>query len=72
MERGKVKWFNNAKGFGFIERDGLPDIFVHYRSILGEGYKKLKTGEDVTFEIDESTRGPQAVNVQRVETDTEV
>ncbi len=67
MEHGRVKWFNNAKGFGFIEREGESDIFVHYRSIAGEGYKKLRTGELVEFEIEEGERGLQAVNVQRTE-----
>ncbi|MDH7516247.1 MAG: cold-shock protein [Bacteroidota bacterium] len=69
MESGKVKWFNNAKGFGFIERPGSSDIFVHYRSIVGEGYKKLRTGEEVTFEIENSPKGLQAVNVRRVSPD---
>ena len=66
VEEGKVKWFNNAKGFGFIEREGTDDIFVHYRSIVGEGYKKLKTGEEVRFELEESPHGRQAINVERV------
>ncbi len=66
MEQGKVKWFNNAKGFGFIEREGESDVFVHYRSIVGDGFRKLRTGEDVTFEIEEGPKGLQAVNVRPV------
>ena len=64
MEQGTVKWFNNAKGFGFITRSDGTDIFVHYRSIIGEGFKKLKTGEAVVFEIEDGQRGAQAVNVR--------
>jgi len=67
MEQGKVKWFNNAKGFGFITRDEGADIFVHYRSIDGEGYKKLRTGETVEFELEEGPKGLQAVNVRKTE-----
>ena len=66
MEQGKVKWFNNAKGFGFITRDTGTDIFVHYRSIIGDGFKKLRTGELVEFEIDEGPNGLQAVNVRKI------
>jgi CspA family cold shock protein len=67
MEYGKVKWFNNAKGFGFITREDGSDIFVHYKSILGEGYKKLKTDEDVSFDAEEGPKGPQAVNVTKIQ-----
>ncbi|WP_160719054.1 cold-shock protein [Bacillus sp. USDA818B3_A] len=65
MERGKVKWFNGEKGFGFIEREGGEDVFVHFSAIQGEGYKTLDEGQEVTFEIENGQRGPQAVNVQK-------
>ncbi len=65
-EKGKVKWFSNVKGYGFLEKEGLSqDIFVHYSSIQGEGYKKLEEGEEVTFEIVQGEKGPQASNVIR-------
>ncbi len=60
---GKVKWFNNAKGYGFIELPGEQDIFVHYSAILGEGYKTLAQGQDVEFEVTNGPKGPQAENV---------
>ena len=60
---GKVKWFDGKKGFGFLERDGSEDIFVHYRSIQGGGFKKLDEGQEVDFEIEEGDKGLQAVNV---------
>ncbi len=63
--RGKVKWFNDAKGFGFIEREGGPDVFVHYSSIVGEGYKSLPEGQEVEFELVDGPKGPQARNVQK-------
>ncbi|MEH6994544.1 cold-shock protein [Neobacillus sp. NPDC093182] len=65
MEQGKVKWFNGEKGFGFIERDGGDDVFVHFSAIQGEGYKTLDEGQEVTFEIENGQRGPQAVNVRK-------
>ena len=66
--KGKVKWFNNAKGYGFIGReDGSPDVFVHYSSIQSEGYKSLQEGDDVEFEIAQGQKGPQAENVVRIE-----
>ncbi|AIE60362.1 cold-shock protein [Bacillus methanolicus] len=65
MATGRVKWFNSEKGFGFIEVDGGDDVFVHYSAILGEGFKTLEEGQNVTFEIEQGQRGPQAVNVQK-------
>lgn len=63
---GKVKWFNNAKGYGFIEQPGEEDIFVHYSSISGDGYKTLLQGEEVKFEVTNGPKGPQAENVMKV------
>ena len=64
--RGTVKWFNNAKGFGFIGREDGPDVFVHYSAIQNEGYKSLQEGDQVEFEIVEGQKGPQAGNVSKV------
>jgi CspA family cold shock protein len=60
---GKVKWFNNAKGYGFIEKPGEQDIFVHYSAISGDGYKTLVQGQEVEFEVTNGPKGPQAENV---------
>ncbi|WP_342525635.1 cold-shock protein [Chryseomicrobium sp. FSL W7-1435] len=65
MEQGKVKWFNSEKGFGFIEREGGDDVFVHFSAIQGEGFKTLDEGQDVTFEIEQGQRGLQATNVNK-------
>ena len=65
MAEGKVKWFDAGKGFGFIERDGEADVFVHFSAIQGEGFKTLEEGQAVTFDVEESDRGPQAVNVNK-------
>jgi CspA family cold shock protein len=61
--KGTVKWFNNAKGFGFIGREEGPDVFVHYSAIAGEGFKTLEEGDIVEFEIIQGTKGPQASEV---------
>ncbi|WP_409304239.1 cold-shock protein CspD [Peribacillus sp. SCS-155] len=66
MEQGKVKWFNAEKGFGFIGREGGDDVFVHFSEIQGEGFKSLEEGQEVSFEIVEGQRGPQAANVQKL------
>ena len=62
---GTVKWFNDAKGFGFIEREGGPDVFVHFRAISGSGFKSLAEGDKVEFEIVDGQKGPQAANVSK-------
>ena len=63
---GRVKWFNDAKGFGFIEREGGPDVFVHYSAIQSEGFKSLKENDAVEFEVHEGPKGLQAANVTKV------
>ena len=63
--KGTVKWFNNAKGYGFIGRADGPDVFVHYSAISSEGYKSLQEGDQVEFEITEGQKGPQAANVTK-------
>ncbi|EUJ31791.1 cold shock protein CspC [Listeria floridensis FSL S10-1187] len=65
MEQGTVKWFNAEKGFGFIEREGGDDVFVHFSAIQGDGFKTLEEGQAVTFDVEEGARGPQAANVEK-------
>ncbi|WP_390408128.1 cold-shock protein [Lacticaseibacillus jixiensis] len=65
MEHGTVKWFNADKGYGFITREDGSDVFVHFSAIQGDGYKTLDEGQAVTFEVEQSDRGPQAVNVNK-------
>ncbi|MEA1965425.1 MAG: cold-shock protein [Candidatus Aerophobetes bacterium] len=64
-EEGTVKWFNDRKGYGFISRANGKDVFVHFSSISGSGFKSLQEGDQVSFEVQESERGPQAVNVAK-------
>ncbi|MFC7371010.1 cold-shock protein CspD [Fictibacillus iocasae] len=66
MQNGKVKWFNAEKGFGFIEVEGGDDVFVHFSAIQTDGFKTLEEGQDVSFEIVEGSRGPQASNVTKL------
>lgn len=63
QKKGRVKWFNDSKGYGFIEQENGPDVFVHYSAIQGEGFKNLREGQEVLFEIVEGAKGPQAANV---------
>ena len=65
MEQGTVKWFNAEKGFGFISREDGSDVFVHFSAIPGDGFKTLEEGQAVTFDVEDSDRGPQAVNVEK-------
>lgn len=65
--QGKVKWFDEAKGYGFIvPDDGSKDVFVHFSAITGDGFKTLKEGDEVTFEITQGQKGPQAINVAKL------
>jgi CspA family cold shock protein len=64
MPKGRVKWFNDQKGFGFIEVEGAKDVFVHHSSIQGEGFKSLKEGDEVEFEISQGPKGPNATHLR--------
>ena len=66
MAQGTVKWFSNEKGYGFIEREGGEDVFVHFSAIAGDGYKSLTEGQRVEFDVVQGTKGLQAANVQAV------
>jgi CspA family cold shock protein len=65
MATGKVKWFNDAKGYGFIARDDGPDVFVHHSAIVAEGFRSLSEGQEVAFDIVEGPKGLQAANVNK-------
>jgi CspA family cold shock protein len=66
MEKGTVKWFNGAKGYGFISRNGGEDVFVHFKAITGDGYKNLNEGDSVEFEVEKGPKGLTATNVSVV------
>ena len=65
-QTGTVKWFNESKGFGFIEREEGNDVFVHFRAIVGDGFKTLREGQQVSFDVTQGQKGPQAENVEVV------
>ena len=67
MAEGRVKWFNEKKGYGFIQSDGGKDVFVHYSSIEGAGFKSLSEGERVSFDVEQGTKGPQAIKVRKLQ-----
>lgn len=66
METGTVKWFNSSKGFGFITREEGEDVFVHFRAIVGEGFKTLDEGDRVEFDVEQGPKGLQAANVKKI------
>lgn len=66
MARGKIKWFSNQKGYGFVTPEDGPDVFVHFSAVQGDGYKTLREGDDVEFEITQGPKGQQASNVVKV------
>ena len=65
MAKGRVKWFNESKGYGFIEQDNGSDVFVHFSAITGEGFKTLQEGQEVEFDVTSGPKGPQAANVKK-------
>lgn len=67
MEKGKVKWFNDAKGYGFITKADGTDVFVHHTNIQGEGFKSLKEGQEVEFDLGQGPKGEQAITVRKVQ-----
>lgn len=66
MAEGRVKWFNEKKGFGFIETESEGDVFVHYSAITGQGFRSLNEGDQVSFQVERGPKGPQAVNVSKI------
>ena len=66
MEKGVVKWFNGTKGYGFIQRESVEDVFVHYKAIVGDGYRTLNEGDKVQFEVERGPKGLQASNVSKI------
>ncbi|OHB32599.1 MAG: cold-shock protein [Desulfuromonadaceae bacterium GWC2_58_13] len=66
MAQGTVKWFNDAKGFGFIQQDNGPDVFAHFSAIAGDGFKSLAEGERVQFDVIDGQKGPQAANIVKI------
>lgn len=66
MAYGVIKWFNKNKGYGFAQSEGMQDVFVHFSSIRGKGYRVLEEGDEITFEVTEGPKGPQASNVKRI------
>ncbi|MBI4826060.1 MAG: cold-shock protein [Nitrospirae bacterium] len=66
MPKGTVKWFNESKGFGFITQENGTDVFAHYSEIVGEGFKSLSEGDQVTFEVEKGDKGPKATNIKKI------
>jgi cold shock protein len=66
MAQGTVKWFNDAKGFGFIQQDNGPDVFVHFSAVEGDGFKSLAEGDRVSFDVTQGQKGPQSSNVRKI------